>query len=183
MRSGGGWRGWGDEGVRMKCGVCGAVMVGGKDSNCRSCGGPVRSQAALRTQASDAPSSAAPTQACRDGVLRLCPDCGKEISRSAAVCIGCGRPMKDSPGGDSTLSLSVMIRGLAITLIGPFFLGVLIGLSGGSELAKLVAYQVVGWACLLLGGSYALASASWREAVAVVGVSFLISGLVFSILA
>ena len=29
--------------------------------------------------------------------LIMCPDCGKEISESAATCINCGRPMQAIP--------------------------------------------------------------------------------------
>lgn len=32
-----------------------------------------------------------------NGALIKCPDCGKEISRSALACPNCGRPMKAQP--------------------------------------------------------------------------------------
>lgn len=40
------------------------------------------------------------------GIMSLikCPDCGKEISQEAPICIGCGRPMKQSTGMPDTES-------------------------------------------------------------------------------
>lgn len=74
-----------------------------------------------------------------------CPDCGRQVSDSAATCIGCGRPLHADHDDDHTVLIeqsskgwkSLILTGLAFVVVGFVVTGVAKS-DGGSAVGGLL---------------------------------------------
>ncbi|MEX0776121.1 MAG: hypothetical protein WD042_10480 [Phycisphaeraceae bacterium] len=114
--------------IDFKCSQCGEGMeapesLAGQTQECPKCG------AMRRVPGSRSPDASGELRQPRpQGNLVNCPDCGRQISRLAPTCLGCGRPMNQM--GTPQIQPTTMIEATSKRFKKQEVIGFVIGLPG-----------------------------------------------------